>query len=263
VGPEEAVRLVPALAPDGLLGGLHCPTDAVVDPVAAATAYAREAAALGVEVREGTPVAALCRDGDRVTGVDLATGERRAAGTVVLAAGVWSARLLAPLGLTLPARRFRREIFESERQDALRDTPFVSDLDLGWYFRSAGDRLWMSGSRERHESWGESVHWHRLEEVRARARRRLPLVARLAFPHGWAGLYALTPDGHALLGRAPGLDGLLLACGDSGHGVMHAPATGLLAAELLLDGRATTLDAAPLDPGRYDWRSPPTREDAS
>jgi sarcosine oxidase subunit beta len=68
---------------------------------------------------------------------------------------------------------------------------------------------------------------------------------------GWAGLVELTPDHHPLLGPIPGLDGLVVATGFSGHGVMHAPAAGTLIAELLLDGQATTLDIAPLSPLRF------------
>jgi sarcosine oxidase subunit beta len=68
---------------------------------------------------------------------------------------------------------------------------------------------------------------------------------------GWAGLTEMTPDHHALLGPMPGVEGLIIATGFSGHGVMHAPATGLLLAELLLDGEAHSMDIAPLSPARF------------
>ena len=87
----------------------------------------------------------------------------------------------------------------------------------------------------------------------ARAREAVPCLAgapiRLA--DGWAGLYEMSPDGHALLGAAPGAANLYLANGSSGHGVMHAPALGHLLAEIVLDGTASTLDAQALRPGRF------------
>jgi glycine/D-amino acid oxidase-like deaminating enzyme len=61
----------------------------------------------------------------------------------------------------------------------------------------------------------------------------------------------MSPDGHALLGRTPGIDNLYLANGSSGHGVMHAPALGQLLAEIMLDGTAHTLDAHTLRPSRF------------
>jgi sarcosine oxidase subunit beta len=61
----------------------------------------------------------------------------------------------------------------------------------------------------------------------------------------------MTPDHHAIIGEAPGLCGLFLANGFSGHGVMHSPATGRLLAELILDGRASLLDVSALSPERF------------
>jgi sarcosine oxidase, subunit beta len=67
----------------------------------------------------------------------------------------------------------------------------------------------------------------------------------------WAGLYEMSPDHRAILGVAPGVENLLLANGSSGHGVMHAPALGLLLAEILLDGAASSLDVHALRPSRF------------
>jgi sarcosine oxidase subunit beta len=85
------------------------------------------------------------------------------------------------------------------------------------------------------------------------ARERIPVLRDADFERGtaWAGLYEMSPDGHALLGAAPGCANLILANGSSGHGVMHAPALGLLVAEILSDGRASSMDTTELDPGRF------------
>jgi sarcosine oxidase subunit beta len=67
----------------------------------------------------------------------------------------------------------------------------------------------------------------------------------------WAGLYEMSPDKHAILGRAPGMENFFLINGSSGHGVMHAPALGGLLAELVSDGRFSSLDATSLRPSRF------------
>jgi sarcosine oxidase subunit beta len=61
----------------------------------------------------------------------------------------------------------------------------------------------------------------------------------------------MSPDHHALLGWAPGCPNLLLVNGSSGHGVMHAPALGLLAAEIATLGVARSLDVHALRPSRF------------
>ena len=61
----------------------------------------------------------------------------------------------------------------------------------------------------------------------------------------------MSPDGHALLGRAAGCENLILVNGSSGHGVMHAPALGALAAELIVHGAARSLDVRLLEPTRF------------
>ena len=67
----------------------------------------------------------------------------------------------------------------------------------------------------------------------------------------WAGMYEMTPDHHAIIGRAPGVEGLFLANGFSGHGVMHSPATGKIISELIVDGAASFVDASKLRAERF------------
>jgi sarcosine oxidase, subunit beta len=67
----------------------------------------------------------------------------------------------------------------------------------------------------------------------------------------WAGLYEVTPDDQPILGRMSQVDGLVVCAGFSGHGLMHGPAAGLLTAEEILDGRATTIDIDPLRFARF------------
>jgi len=67
----------------------------------------------------------------------------------------------------------------------------------------------------------------------------------------WAGLYEMTPDHHPILGPVPGVGGFFLANGFSGHGVMHAPATGKIVSDLILTGTTTLIHATLLDLERF------------
>src|SRR5207253_1773498 len=90
--------------------------------------------------------------------------------------------------------------------------------------------------------------------VRARAAWRHPAFADLRIVDSWSCYYEMTPDDHPIVGAAPGVAGLYLAAGFSGHGFMHAPATAQLVVAELLDGRARTIDNRHLSRGGVQGR---------
>ena len=92
-----------------------------------------------------------------------------------------------------------------------------------------------------------------LPELLQRAHARLPCLRNIAIDpqHSWSGLYEMSPDRHAIIGWHPVVPDLFLANGSSGHGVMHAPAIGQIAAEMILDGKAASVDVHVLRPTRF------------
>jgi sarcosine oxidase, subunit beta len=89
--------------------------------------------------------------------------------------------------------------------------------------------------------------------VLALAALRCPPLGTATIDHSRcrAGLYEMTPDHRAIIDRAPGIEGLFLATGFSGHGVMHAPATGRIVADLILKGSTEAFDISPLRATRF------------
>jgi len=135
------------------------------------------------------------------------------------------------------------------------DMPMTIFAGDGFHFRVRDGRvllLWPTpGVPGRPFEASVDVGW--LSQVAAMARARVPCLRDVPIDSAasWAGLYEVSPDKHAILGAAPGVSNLYLINGSSGHGVMHAPALGQLLAEIVCDGRATTLDVSPLAPGRF------------
>jgi sarcosine oxidase subunit beta len=84
-----------------------------------------------------------------------------------------------------------------------------------------------------------------------RAIHRAPTLAEAQLMRGWAGLYEMTPDQTGIVSAVSGADGLYVVAGFSGHGFMHGPIAGQLMAELIADGRTTTLDISALDLDRF------------
>ena len=93
-------------------------------------------------------------------------------------------------------------------------------------------------------------------DVSRRLEHRFPGLAGAELVSSWAGLYTITPDWNMILDRAPGIDGLFLAVGGSGHSFKLAPALGLCLAELIVDGRSSTVDITPLRAIRFDEDEP-------
>src|SRR5262249_51895679 len=86
-----------------------------------------------------------------------------------------------------------------------------------------------------------------------RAASRVPCFERAAVnpKKAWAGLYEMTPDHHPILGPVPEVPGFFCANGFSGHGVMHAPATGKILSDLILKEQTDLIDASLLDLKRF------------
>jgi sarcosine oxidase subunit beta len=125
----------------------------------------------------------------------------------------------------------------------------VVDLGTGFHFRPEARGLLMGWDDPDTPPSSEAVFDPGfVERILVQAAARVPAFADLAVnpSRGWAGLYDMSPDKHALLGALPGVNGLWLACGFSGHGVMHAPATGRILADLVLTGRCDAIDWRPL-----------------
>jgi sarcosine oxidase subunit beta len=89
-------------------------------------------------------------------------------------------------------------------------------------------------------------------EASENATYRVPVLEKARIARGWAGLYEISPDHHAILGRVPGVEGFILANGFSGHGFQHSPAVGKVISELIVDGEAVTIDISSLCIDRFE-----------
>jgi sarcosine oxidase subunit beta len=250
VTPAEVAMLHPWLRVDDLVGGTFCPTDGVAGPAEVTAAFARRARELGARIREDTRVTAIRARGRRVERVETAE-EAFAPAVLVVAEGAWSAEIGEWLGVEIPVRPLKREVFVSEPlPDHPRGTPMVIEPARSWYCRREGPGVLMAGGLGPF-GFDTAVDWANLAGAAELALGRMPRLADAAFTRAWAGSLDMTPDGNAILGRLPGFDSVFVAAGFSGHGFMHSPATGRLMAELILDGEARSVDIGPLGLERF------------
>jgi sarcosine oxidase subunit beta len=175
---------------------------------------------------------------------------------VVNAAGPWAATVAGWAGVALPVTPLRRQAAATVPCDLLPETmPMTIFAGDGFHLRVRDRRvllLWPTpGVEDRPFDHSVDPAW--IEAVTAKAHQRVPVLRRARIDPAacWAGLYEMSPDKHAILGPAPGCPNLFLVNGSSGHGVMHSPALGHLLAEIMSDGRATSLDVRALRPTRF------------
>ncbi len=261
LSPSEVLQLNPALAPEGIAGGVYCPTDGFIRPLGLLKGYLAAATRLGVRVEYATEVTGFAQRGDGTISAVLTSRGPIGVSAAVNAAGPWAAGVAAWAGVDLPVTPLRRQAAATAPCDLLPETmPMTIFAGDGFHLRVRDGRVLLLRPTPGVEGrpFDDSVDPSWIRDVTATAHRRVPVLrgAAVDAAASWAGLYEMSPDKHAILGFAPGCGNLLLVNGSSGHGVMHAPALGQLAAEILSDGAATSLDVTALRPTRFTQGAP-------
>ena len=232
----ELLALEPALS-ERVIGGVIARGDRRVRPEVLCQGVQRALVGAGVAVIEQSPVDALIRDGSSWI-VESRSGTRRAE-AVVLAGGVASGELLAPLGMRLPiaaAKGYSRTYPadpSGPRHALYLEAPKVAISAFDGAVRVSGTLE--LGARSL------SLSDQRLAAIAAAAATALPGWRIPGGPEDWAGMRSLSPDGLPFIGPVPGLDGIHLATGHGTLGITLAPLTGELIALLLLEGRRSEL----------------------
>lgn len=233
----------PSLNTDDVAVGVYSPDDAWIDPYAALIGFRNAAIRQGCDVVKGEIVGwAVDGAGGKVT---LGDGRVVEADTFVLSCGAWSADVADRIGLKLPVEPMSRESYFFKVGAELEALPFLkSESDLA--IRPEGSGFvggcpnWSETAGwnfELSETWFNEVVWPALA-------RRVPAMETLKLERSWRGHYARNSlDYSPIIGRwTGGQENVVIATGFSGHGIMHAPATGRAVSELLLDGAFQTVD---------------------
>jgi sarcosine oxidase subunit beta len=251
VAPEETRALCPLLEGDDILAGAFSPGDGHATPEDVVQGYAVGTRAHGGHIEVGCEVTAINTRGADVTEVLTTQGSIRTP-AVICAAGAWSRRCGAMVGVELPVSPLRRQILFTEAIDDLpEDLPMTIDFASSFYFHREGPGLLM-GMSDPSETPGFSVEttddW--IPDLMEVVRRRAPRIAAVGIRGGWAGLYEMTPDHNALIGEAAGISRFLYATGFSGHGFLQGPAVGEILRDMFLQ-RPSFVDVSPLGAERF------------
>jgi len=259
---------------EGVAGATFSPMDGLVNPNAVKELYRRRARAAGARFLDRRLVTGVQRDGPRVRSVrvramadephalaalvgpappgdeELVTCEQ-----VVNAAGPWAAQVAEFVGVPVPCRAVRRQVSMFACRDVdLSRYGMIVDTS-GCYFHHAGGELILAGYSPPGDAAGYRFDYDGRAffetEIWPRLAVRLSRMDRLEHVRGWAGLYELSPDHSALLGRVEGFENAYELHSFSGRGVMQSYAAGLALAELIVLGGFISTDASALAGSRF------------
>jgi sarcosine oxidase subunit beta len=253
IGPDDVAKLVPGLRTDDLLGAAWGPEDGFANPNSACEGFANGARARGVEIVQGCEVTGIDVVDGKVRGVQTSQGPI-ATEKVLNAAGPWCAELAKKNGIDLPFKPINRQIFLIESPPSLPyELPLVINTGRDISLRREGrETIGLSCvDNDQPPTLEPSVDYNFLTQKIGQAVHRIPALENAQLRGGYAGIIEHTPDKHAILDKAPGIEGYFLAVGFSGHGFQHSPIIGTLMSELILDGQATTVDITPMRYSRF------------
>jgi len=254
--PGEIPDIEPELSLERIAGAAYEPDGGFADAQKMCLGWFAAATHRGLRHHLGRAVSAIRLDAGRAVGLETADGFVPA-GQIVLTTGAWANDLLRPLGAEQPIELRRLQVLVG-RTDPGRSLPSAvcSDAvtnvvvrpDRGRQFCAvayAGEDL-----LERADDCDHELSSEYESAVRRGLRTRYPRLAEFELLRGFAGPYDATPDWNPIVGPCPGIDGLYLAVGWSGHGFKLSPAVGeVVAAEV--SGRTPSIDVSPLRPERF------------
>jgi glycine/D-amino acid oxidase-like deaminating enzyme len=259
IDAKQAREILPLLNTDDLAIFGHEPEAGYADAYLTATAFARAARRLGVEVRQGEAVESLITEGSRVTGIRTKAGTYTA-GMVICVANVWTNRLIeSSLGVSIPLVAERHEVVAFEApQPYLPSYPVLKDMasESMVYARCYGrSQLLASPGLVGHATDPDErqadVPLDIIATLGEQVAARLSSFDQAGVASTWTGLYDVTPDWNPVLGPLPGWQGLQVGFGFSGHGFKLSPAIGRLLAQSAL-GLPTEVPLAPYRYERFD-----------
>jgi glycine/D-amino acid oxidase-like deaminating enzyme len=235
IDAEEARRINPAIHDATIVGGTFSPADGFIRAMQILRGYVESAQRRGVRFVFGAEQREFIRACDQIAVVKTSAGDF-APRIVVNAAGAWAAEI-SSVAVT-PVERHVVSTVETRALDG--SMPMTIWTDDGFHLRVRDRRVLLLAPPDL------------MGDIERLAHERVPCLRDVAIDPAaaWSGMYEMTPDRHAILGRSTECENLFIAGGSSGHGVMHSPAIGQLVAEMIA-GEKTAIDVHALRPQRF------------
>lgn len=256
VNGDRAREIAPDLA-ETIVGASFCPTDGHADNHLTIKAYADAAKRLGATIINNVEVLQIAISGDRVTGVITTEGEY-SADAIVVATGIYTEKLLEPLGFPLPIYVTQTPVAETVPVSHISLAPVLGVAEANFAARQTAEgtirfigrgEMWNESSPHTVASTGITVD--AMAAMSAKALSILPGLANVRITRVWGGLIDKTPDLLPVLDSVPEYRGLVVGAGFTGHGFGIGPMSGEILANLTLHGKDDRFDLKPFRLSRF------------
>lgn len=251
VGVDRIKEIGPILNTESMVGAAYCANDGKANPFLFVKGYMERAQEMGARLHKGTKVTGFKIDGDRIVAVRTDKGKIYA-GTVINVAGGYAQEIAAMAGIEIPIVPYRHQCLVTEPIEHCFDPMFIN-VQESLYFSQTKHGSFVMGQTDKYEVPGANYKedWHFQVEVARKLLKFAPCLKNLKIVRHWAGLYAMTPDRQPIIGKYSEFDNFLIAAGYSGHGFMHAPATGEILRDLIVKGSTEIADMSEYDISRF------------
>jgi len=260
IDQSEALERHPWLALDDVDAIGYEAEAGFADPYLVTNAFARAARRNGATIQLNTMVTGFLKEGSRVSGVTTGKGAIHAA-TTISAIGIWSQALAAWAGVDVPLHLNAHSVFTLAASKPYEShLPILKDLasPARLYMRPTSGNLLVGAGNDGYpvedpDNPEIAVHMDSIIDEAAQAANRLPAFSEGHLVQSWSGIYDTTPDWNPVLGLVPGIDGLQVAFGFSGHGFKLSPMIGRMLAQSAL-GLETDIPMRPYRITRFAER---------
>ncbi|MES2308480.1 MAG: FAD-dependent oxidoreductase [Verrucomicrobiota bacterium] len=227
---EEVHALEPHLKKGAFVGGVYYPDEAHVEPLAAVKTLIQAAQERGTIILPHTEVFDFVKQGNRIEKVRTTRGDITAT-EVILATGTWSEKMSRRLGSRIPILGGKGYAITVKKISPSPQIPIMF-IDRKIAITPRDESIRLAGTMEIVDD-DESITTHRVETILRGARELLHLPEKPEIIEVWRGLRPCTPDGVPVIGRSPRYHNLIIAAGHQGVGLLTAPGTGRLVADLV------------------------------
>jgi sarcosine oxidase subunit beta len=256
ISGADVKRLAPSFHTEDVGIAAYEPESGYADATLTANSFLTAARERGAVYMQDCEVTGLQTAGGKAAGVRTTRGDFSAP-VVVNAAGAWAARISEMAGVKIPLGTWTHDVAHLRRPAAVGEHPTVIDSSLNMYFRpdSGGLTLVALEDDSRIGEAADADLGYVAKDFVSRAVdricMRIPAMEHGSLHSSHVGRDSLTPDQRAIIGPA-GPQGFYLVTGFSGTGFKLSPAVGRCVAELILDGKSSTVDISGFDPTRFE-----------
>lgn len=253
ISNERVQELYPHLNLEGVKGAVHLPLDGQGDPANIALALAKGAKQRGAMVKERTKVTGFVKDGRKVTGVEWASDDGSASGTiecemVVNCGGMWGREVGKMAGVNVPLQACEHFYIVTENIEGMSQLPVLRVPDEYAYYKEDAGKILLGAFEPEAKPWAVDgipsdfefdqlpEDFDHFEPILEMAVERMPILAEAGIHTFFNGPESFTPDDAYHLGLAPEMDNVWVAAGFNSIGIQSAGGAGLALSEWMVNG---------------------------